>query len=143
MNRKAGFLNKLRFPNLWLTIGLLLLALVVGASLIPNHSHALYFEGRDKLGHFAVYMAVTFWFAQLYTRNHARWGIALALVMLGIGVEYLQRYSGFHTFEYADMGANTVGVLCAMLLVQTPFREVWPRLKGACFAASGGRNRVS
>lgn len=135
-------MNKLKFSNLWLSIGLLLIALVVGASFISNPCHALYFEGRDKVGHFAVYMAITFCFAQLYTRNQARWVIALALVILGIGVEYLQRSTGFHTFEYADMGANTVGVLCAMLLVQTRFREVWPRLKGACPAPSGRRNRA-
>ena len=113
-------MNKLRFPNLWLTIGFLLVMLVVGASLMPNPPHALYFEGRDKLGHFAVYVALTFWFAQIYTRNRVRWTIALAIVVLGISLEYLQRLSGFRTFEYADMGANTAGVLCALLLAQTP-----------------------
>jgi hypothetical protein len=28
--------------------------------------------------------------------------------------------SGYRTFEYADMGANAAGVLCALLLAQTP-----------------------
>jgi hypothetical protein len=107
----GGFLNKPRFQNLWLTVGFLLVMLVMGASLMPNPSHALYFEGRDKLGHFAAYMAITFWFTQIYTRNRVRWTIALGLVVLGISLEYLQRLSGLHAFEYADMGANTAGVL--------------------------------
>ena len=46
--------------------------------------------------------------------------MALAFVILGISLEYLQRLSGYRTFEYADMGANAAGVLCALLLAQTP-----------------------
>jgi hypothetical protein len=44
----------------------------------------------------------------------------MAFVMLGVTLEYLQRLSGYRTFEYADMGANAAGVLCALLLAQTP-----------------------
>jgi VanZ family protein len=115
----GGLLNKVIFPNLWLTIGLLLVMLVVGASLMPNPPRVAHFEGSDKLGHFAAYIATTFWFHQIYTRNRVRWTIALALVVLGISLEYLQRLSGFRTFEYADIGANAAGVLCALLLAQT------------------------
>jgi len=113
-------LNKLRFPNLWLTIGILLIMLVIVASLMPNPPHVGQFRGNDKLGHFAAYIALTFWFGQIYTRNRVRWTIALAFVILGISLEYLQRLSGYRTFEYADMEANAAGVLCALLLAQTP-----------------------
>jgi VanZ family protein len=119
-DEKAGLLNKLRFPNLWLTIGILLIMLVIVASLMPNPPHVGQFRGNDKLGHFAAYIALTFWFGQIYTRNRVRWTIALAFVILGISLEYLQRLSGYRTFEYADMEANAAGVLCALLLAQTP-----------------------
>jgi cobalamin biosynthesis protein CobD/CbiB len=45
--------------------------------------------------------------------------MALALVMLGVTLEYLQRLGGYRTFEYADIGANAAGVLCALLLAPT------------------------
>ncbi len=59
------------------------------------------------------------WFAQIYTKNRVRWAIALAFVALGIALEYVQRLGGYRMFEYADIGANTAGVLCALLLAQT------------------------
>jgi hypothetical protein len=118
--KEPGFLNNLRFPNLWLAIGFLLIMFVIVVSLMPNPPHVAHFSGNDKLGHFAAYIAITFWFDQIYTRNRARWRLALAFVILGISLEYLQRLSGYRTLEYADMGANAAGVLCALLLAQTP-----------------------
>ena len=112
---------RFRFPRIWLGIGLLLIALMIGASFMPNFSPAIYFEHIDKLGHFVAYLAVTCWFSLLFTRNRDRWVIALALVVLGIGLEYLQRFSASHVFEYEDMGANAAGVLCALLLAQIGF----------------------
>jgi hypothetical protein len=111
--------TKLRFPKLWLTIGFLLVILVIGATLMRSIPYVPYFTGIDKLGHFAAYVATTFWFGQIYARNRARWSIALAFVIMGMCLEYLQRMGGYRTFEYADMGANAAGVLCALLLAQT------------------------
>jgi len=118
--KEPGFLSRLRFPNFWLGIGFLLVALVIALSLMPHPPNVGHFRGNDKLGHFAAYVAMTFWFGQIYTRNRARWTIALSFVILGISLEYLQLLSGYRTFEYADMGANAAGVLCALLLTQTP-----------------------
>ncbi len=119
-DEEAGLLNTLRFPNLWLAIGFVLITLVIVASLMPNPPHVAQFRGNDKMGHFAAYVAMTFWFGQIYTRTRVRWTIALAFVILGVSLEYLQRMSGYRTFEYADMGANAAGVLCALFLARTP-----------------------
>ena len=113
----------MKLKNLWLAIGLALVLLVIVASLIPNPPSPVEFKGSDKLEHFAAYAFMMLWFAQIYTRNRVRWAIALALVMLGISLECLQRLTGYRTFEYADMGANTAGVLCALLLAQTPLSK--------------------
>lgn len=112
--------SNMKLKNLWLTIGFVLVMLVIVASLMPNPPNPADFRGSDKLEHFAAYATMMFWFAQIYRRNRVRWAIALALVMLGISLEYLQRLSGYRTFEYADMGANAAGVLCALLLAHTP-----------------------
>ena len=109
----------MKFKNLWLAIGFGLVLLVIIASLMPNPPDPAEFKGSDKLEHFAAYAFMMLWFAQIYTRNRARWVIALAFVMLGITLECLQGLTDYRTFEYADMGANAAGVLCALLLAQT------------------------
>jgi VanZ family protein len=112
-------LKELRFPTIWLTLGFLIIIAVIAVSLVPHPPHIGHLRGSDKLGHFAAYIAMTFWFAQIYTKNRARWAMALAFVMLGITLELLQRLGGYRTFEIADMEANAAGVLSALLLAQT------------------------
>ena len=90
---------------------------------MPNPPSPAEFKGSDKLEHFAAYATMMFWFAQIYRRNRVRWAIALAFVMLGITLEYFQRLSGYRTFEYADMAANTAGVLCTLVLAHTPLSK--------------------
>jgi VanZ family protein len=113
-------LKKLRFTNVWLTIGFLLVGLVICASLMPNPPELTHMQGGDKLEHGAAYFILTFWFGQIYARNRVRWTIGITFIFLGVAMEYLQRMTGYRTFEYADMAANTVGVLCALLAAQTP-----------------------
>ncbi len=108
---------------MWLSVGMALVILVIGASLMPHLPNMLYFRGSDKVWHFAAYITVTFWFGQIYKRNRVRLTIALTFVTLGISLEYLQRLSSFRTFEYADMAANAAGVFCALFLAQTPLSK--------------------
>jgi VanZ family protein len=85
-----------------------------------NPPELTHIQGGDKLEHAAAYLTLTFWFGQIYARNRVRWAIGLGFIILGIGMEYLQRMTGYRTFEYGDMAADTVGVLCALLAAQTP-----------------------
>ena len=118
--KEPSVLSDLKFPNLWLALGLLFVTLLVVLSLMPHPPQVAHFRGNDKLFHFAAYVATTFWFGQIYTRTGARWAIAFSFVVLGISLEFLQRQSGYRTFEVADMGANAAGVFCALLLARTP-----------------------
>jgi len=118
--KEPDLLGRLRFPNLWLAAGFLLVSLVIVLSLMPHPPHMAQLRGHDKLGHFAAYIGLTLWFGQIYVKARIRWTIALAFVVLGISLEYAQLLSGYRSFEFADMGANAAGVLCALLLVQTP-----------------------
>ncbi len=113
-------MKKLRFTNVWLTVGLFLVGLVMCASLMPNPPELTHVQGSDKVMHAAAYFILTFWFVQIYVSNRVRWAIGFAFIMLGVSIEYLQRMSGYRVFEYGDMAANTVGVLCALLAAQTP-----------------------
>ena len=56
---------------------------VVVMSLIPRPPHLGHFRNNDKVSHFTAYVAMMFWFSQIFTRNLSRARIALALIMLG------------------------------------------------------------
>ena len=112
-------MEKLRFTNVWLTIGFLLAGLVICASLMPNPPDLTHMQGGDKVEHGVAYFILTFWFSQIYAKNRVRWTIGITFILLGVAMEYLQGMTGYRTFEYADMAANTVGVLCALLAAQT------------------------
>jgi VanZ family protein len=69
---------------------------------------AIDLESGDKLGHFAGYGVLMFWFAQLYLRRLA-W--AAGFIALGIALEFMQGWLGYRSFELYDMLANALGVL--------------------------------
>lgn len=68
-------------------------------------------EYGDKLGHFAAYGLLMFWFSQLYPKRTTRVAYAIGLVAMGVGLEFLQGQLGYRTYEVFDMYANTLGVL--------------------------------
>jgi len=113
-------LEKLRFARFWIAIGFLLIGLVVYASLMRNPPDLTHIQGGDKVEHAVAYFILTFWFSLIYVKNRVRWTIGITFIFLGVAMEYLQRMTGYRTFEYADMAANTVGVLCALFAAQTP-----------------------
>ena len=84
-------------------------------------------ENGDKLGHFAAYGLVTLWFAQCYTGLRQRVALAVGMVALGIALEYVQRATGYRSFEIADMVADGVGVAIGWLLAppRLPNLQSW------------------
>jgi VanZ family protein len=80
-------------------------------------------EHGDKLGHFAAYGLLMFWFSQLYPRRTTRIAYAVGFVAMGIGLEFMQGQLGYRTHEVFDMYANALGVLlgwAAALLLRKP-----------------------
>lgn len=89
--------------------------MVVYLSLIP----ALPSSGAsqsDKVMHMLAYATLMSWFANLWALTSARIKTAIGLVALGITLEFVQRWTGYRTFDVADMFANTAGVLTGWLL---------------------------
>ena len=91
---------------------------VVVLSLIPLEVDLQ--EGRDKVAHFIAYGSMTFWFAMLFRGRARQLGVALAFAAMGVGIEYLQRMTGYRTFDVDDMIANGIGAALGFGLVQTP-----------------------
>jgi VanZ family protein len=85
-------------------------AAIVWLSLTPAPPD-LDIEHGDKLGHFAAYGLLMFWFCQLYLQRKARIAYAMGFVAMGIGLEFMQGQFGDRTYDVVDMSANTLGVL--------------------------------
>jgi Na+-translocating ferredoxin:NAD+ oxidoreductase RnfD subunit len=74
---------------------------------------------QDKLMHMLSYGLLMGWFAQIYRHFMARLFLVVALVVMGVGVEYLQGMVAHRQFDTMDMLANGSGVLLAWLLSYT------------------------
>ena len=112
--------------------GWLLAAAIVWLSLTPKPPDPGFSYG-DKLGHFAAYALLMFWFGALYRAPRARVAYALLWVALGIALEFAQGAGGYRAYELADMAANTLGVLAGAAAVVLSL----PRAAGA--AGTGTR----
>jgi len=96
----------------WLAAGWLGVILTLALSLMPP---ALDVSGghSDKLVHLAGYALLTFWWAQLVTRQ--RWKLAVAIVLFGLAIEGLQGLTPDRLPDLLDALANSSGVLLGWL----------------------------
>jgi VanZ family protein len=102
-------LQTLHFVRLWLAVGWVLVFVVVYLSLTPQ-PFDLPGKESDKIGHVLAYATLMLWFSQLYADAWRRVRLSCALVALGVGLEFAQRYTGYRSFELADMVAGAAGV---------------------------------
>jgi len=59
------------------------------------------------------------WFVQIFKHTVARLILAVVLILLGVGMEYMQSLVPSRQFDLIDMLANTTGVLLAWVLSYT------------------------
>ena len=84
-------------------------AVIVWLSLTPAPPK-LGFEHVDKLGHLLAYGALMFWFCLLYFGTGTRILYAAGFIVMGIGLEFIQGWLGYRTYDPFDMLANGIGV---------------------------------
>ena len=94
----------------FVAMGWAIAAIIVWLSVTPQPPR-IDFEQGDKLGHFAGYGSLMFWFCLLYMRPATRVAYAILWIAMGVGLEFIQRQLGYRTYDVYDMVANTVGVL--------------------------------
>ena len=100
----------------WLLSGWFWIGLVVYLTLTATPPQVdLGLDHADKLEHLAAYFWLMGWFAPLYSARRTRLTIAAALIAMGITLEFLQQLGGVRYLEFADMVANTAGVVTAFL----------------------------
>jgi VanZ family protein len=107
-----------RYRRTWLLLGWGMVFSVFVLSLIPLNVDLE--EGRDKVAHFIAYGSMTFWFALLFKGRIRQLAIAIVFAAMGVAIEYLQRMTGYRTFDVADMIANGIGAALGWGLAQTP-----------------------
>lgn len=120
-----------RRPWLWAGLWMLAIACVVIGSLLPARDLPEAPPGFDKIEHFVAYAALAAGAVQLFARRLS-WGfVCVMLVLMGIGLEYLQAQMGLgRMLDRQDVLANTIGVLIGLASAFTPWRDAllrWER----------------
>ena len=73
------------------------------------------FAYGDKLGHFAAYALLMFWFCWLYRARNTRFAYGAGWIAMGMALEFVQGTTGYRSLEFGDMAANALGVLAGAL----------------------------
>ena len=112
-------------PGFWLGIWIFGLLLCVLLSVITPPNISLDVSNSDKIGHFLAYGTLSAWAVMLF-RQKRTWILnAVALIFLGIAMEFAQGYlTTTRMMDWHDALANTIGVglgLCVSLLPM----QVW------------------
>ena len=109
-----------RRPRLWLAIWMFGWLLCIVLSLVRPPDLGVDVPDGDKLGHLLAYALLSAWSVWLFATRRARWASALALVALGLALEWAQGHLTAHRMmDPRDGIANTLGVLlgqCAVFI---------------------------
>jgi VanZ family protein len=112
--------HPLLYFRFWKNTGWILVWIVTILSLVPTPRQPVTFELNDKLAHLIAYSVLMFWFGAIYPSRNIRLKTGLALVLMGIILEFAQGLTGYREFQFLDMAANAMGVLLGFVLCHTP-----------------------
>lgn len=123
-------------PKLWLGIWIFGLLLCVVLSLITPPDISLDVDDSDKLGHFLAYGTLSAWAVMIFQQKRARILSAIALIFLGIMMEFAQGYfTTTRMMDWHDALANTMGVGLGLMLSLMPAQHFLQRLDQKIFKA--------
>lgn len=125
----------LRHTRRWQIASLILLAAVLLAAVSPviwfldDRASALrWIQNIDKWVHATTFAVLALWFAGLYRRG-AYWRIALGLIAFGMLVEFCQLQISYRTADWADVAANTGGILAGLVVALAGLGGWGPRFE--------------
>ena len=120
-----------RRPLVWAGLWCAAVAATVALSLAPAPDLGSLPSGSDKLQHFLVYAGLAAGAVQLYPRWRSLLSVGVMLVLMGIGLEYLQGALTVDRMAYrADALANTLGVIVGLGTRLTPWRDALLHVDG-------------
>jgi VanZ family protein len=94
--------------RLWWACGWLGVVITLVISLMPPPFKEGVEHG-DKIAHLAGYAVLMFWWSQLILQK--RWRLAMAVVLFGIVIEWLQGFTPNRQTDALDVLANSSGML--------------------------------
>ena len=100
-------------------------------SLTPHPPEPFKFNNVDKLEHGFAYASLALWFCQIYLHARSRMIAVSLLIGMGIGLEFVQGWSGYRHFDIWDMLANSLGTLFGFGLVLTPLGRLFIFIESA------------
>lgn len=121
-------------PGLWLALWLLGWVLCIVLSLmpavdLPGPAHS------DKIGHFLAYFMLSAWAVWTFRSRRAHLLAALALVALGVAMEFAQaNLTHVRLGDVRDALANTLGVAVGLSLTFTPLQFALERVDRKLFS---------
>ncbi len=116
MHRSDWFsVGHLQWARLWLLVGMLIITMIFYTSLTSSKLQVPHFRHVDKVLHFGVYALLMGWFVQIFHNRTGRLFVAMAFVLMGVMIEFLQAMSPIRHFDVLDMMANFTGVAIAWL----------------------------
>ena len=119
-----------RWPALWISIWLLMIAAVAVGSLMPAQDLPPLFPQADKLEHLLGYAILSGWGALLYARTSSLTRVAIGLVAYGIAIEIAQAlFTTGRQAEVLDAVADAIGVATGILVVRGRLAEFLVRLE--------------
>jgi hypothetical protein len=120
----AAAIERLKREKLWVALGLAFVALVIFLSVTPDPVRAPTVD-NFKTGHIIAYTWCMLWFCQIWRDAMHRLVITLCLIVLGIGLEFVQEVLPWHRdFAVADMVDDAIGVGIGFALGFTPLANV-------------------
>ena len=115
----------LRYARGWRIAGIVLLALVFIATLLPSvwlwprsDKLVFWFIDADKWLHAATFLFLAIWFAGQY-RRRSYWRIGLGLIAFGTLIEVCQRMLSYRSAEWFDLTADIAGIVVGLSMALT------------------------
>ena len=106
----------------WRIASLVMMLLVLVSALMPavwffddRRSILSWLDHTDKLLHASTFLVLSLWFAGQY-RPRSYWRIAIGLMFFGLFIEFCQRLVSYRMADWADVGANTIGIVIGLLI---------------------------
>lgn len=132
-------LRNLPHRRIWIALGLALIAAIWVLSLIPAPPQ-VGLDHEDKMEHFLAYGTLMLWWAQISGRTRDRFIMAIAFVVMGVVIEFVQDFTAWRTYEVNDMIANSIGVAIGWVIACTPAGSLLTRLKNLRTSSGTGIN---
>ena len=119
-----------RWPALWISIWIAMIAAVAVGSLMPAQDLPPLFPQADKLEHLLGYGILPGWGALLYARTSSLVRVAIGLVAYGIAIEIAQAlFTTGRQAEVLDAVADAIGVALGILVVRGRLAEFLVQLE--------------